>query len=225
MSTQATTAAKLVPARQYRPRAVMCIHGIRTHAKWQKDAGEIFSVNLIPSCPYDFGKYGLHRFLFSFFNDRMVERFYRYYDEKVHEGDLKLNPENPAKRPSVIAHSFGTYIVGYCMLKRKDVRFDKVILCGSILPVDFDWITLFKRGQVNFVRNEYGTNDVWARNVKKFVSKTGSSGFEPFHYDGLRLEQECFPGYAHSDYFERGHIENNWLPFLRRSPFVPLQVR
>lgn len=205
---------------KYTPRAVLCMHGIKTHAHWQKMAAELLGDNGLRVRLYDFGSYGLHKFLWRRANDDMVDRFYRYYGELFADKKLRLDGGTVGKRPSVVAHSFGTYILGYCMHKRKDVRFDKVVLCGSILPVDFDWDTLVSRGQVNFVRNEYGTNDFWTRHVGKFVERTGSSGCEPFLYSGVRMEQECFDEYRHSDYFEKGHIQNYWIPFLRKSPHL-----
>jgi pimeloyl-ACP methyl ester carboxylesterase len=206
---------------QYTPRAVLCLHGILTHAHWQKTASEVLGDDKLRVRLYDFGRYGIRKFLWRRANDDMVDQFYRYYSGVVSEKKLNLDSDSAGKRPSVVAHSFGTYIVGYCMQKRKDVRFDKIILCGSILPVTFDWQTLVTRGQVNFIRNEYGTDDFWTRNVGKFVSRTGSSGSERFHYDGIRMEQECFTDYRHSDYFEVGHIRNCWIPFLRKSPYLP----
>lgn len=66
------------------------------------------------------------------------------------------------------------------MQKYPDMRFDKIILCGSILPIDFDWSTLFDRDQVNFVRNEYGLRDFWASGVGSFIRDTGASGKKGF---------------------------------------------
>jgi pimeloyl-ACP methyl ester carboxylesterase len=211
----------------YKPRAIMCLHGIRTHAAWQRLAAEVFADNKIKLRLYNFGRYGLHKFLLKWVNDKWPDRFYRYYWSAINDKNLRVDINNIGKRPSVVAHSFGTYILGYCMLRRKEVRFDKVILCGSILPVDFPWKTLLERGQINFVRNEYGTKDFWARTVGKFVPKTGPSGSKPFLYNGPRMEQERFEDFKHSDYFEQGHIESNWMPFFRRSPFlaVPTTVK
>jgi hypothetical protein len=127
-------------------------------------------------------------------------------------------------RPSIIAHSFGSYIVGYAMQKYPDIRFDKVILCGSILPVEFDWSTLFHRDQVNFVRNEFGAQDFWASIVGSFIRDTGSSGTDGFQLLSTVVSQESFEYFEHSDYFHKHHIENHWLPVLRKEP-SPLQIR
>ena len=117
--------------------------------------------------------------------------------------------------PSLVAHSFGTYILGNAMLKYDWLRFDKIILCGSILPVDFPWDELIKHGQVQSVRNEYGVQDILVRLVSWFVADTGPSGYRRFSRTHKRLEQEEFL-YEHSEYFDTGHMESKWLPFLRK---------
>jgi hypothetical protein len=110
------------------------------------------------------------------------------------------------------------------MQKYPDIRFDKVILCGSILPVDFDWSNLFHRDQVNFVRNEYGRQDYWASIVGCFIPNTGASGTDGFQLLSTVVSQERFEYFNHSDYFNRQHIENHWLPALKKEP-SPLQIR
>ena len=51
----------------------------------------------------------------------------------------------------------------------EDVKVDKVLLCGSILPRDFPWSRLLEAGQIGSVRNEYGVRDTWVRLVAWFV--------------------------------------------------------
>jgi serine/threonine-protein kinase len=90
-----------------------------------------------------------------------------------------------------------------------------VLLCGSILPADFPWDVLIDRGQVQAVRNEHGARDKWANVARRFVPGTGSSGLDGFTCNHARLEQERFD-YSHSEYFERGHMESKWVPFIKR---------
>lgn len=66
-----------------------------------------------------------------------------------------------SERPSIVAHSFGTYIFGNALMRYPFLRFNKVLLCGSILPADFPWDVLVDRGQVQAVRNEHGARDTW----------------------------------------------------------------
>jgi len=142
----------------------------------------------------------------------------------LREQGTGINPNDYRARPSIIAHSFGTYIVGYAMQKYPDIQFDKIILCGSILPVDFDWSLLFHRDQVNAVRNEYGSRDFWTSCVGNFIQNSGASGAKGFQFLSTVVSQERFEYFGHSDYFHQRHIESHWLPVLRRD-VSSLQIR
>jgi hypothetical protein len=102
------------------------------------------------------------------------------------------------------------------MLKYSEVKFDKIILCGSILPRDFDWPELLGRNQVWKVRNEYGLKDFWARVVGRYIPRSGDSGYSGFTTDSPCVSQRRFNYHEHSDYFKPGHCQEHWLPFLRQ---------
>jgi pimeloyl-ACP methyl ester carboxylesterase len=208
----------------YQPPIVISVHGILTAARWQKSLADTLSVHGIKHRAHDFGNYSLFRFLSYSSRQSKVEDFYDFYGFLVKEQALGISLSDYRSRPSIIAHSFGTYIIGYAMQKYPDIRFDKIILCGSILPVDFDWATLFHRDQVNFVRNEYGVQDYWTSIVGNFIRDAGASGTEGFRSLSTVVSQERFEYFNHSDYFNKQHIENHWLPVLSKEP-SPLQIR
>jgi hypothetical protein len=116
--------------------------------------------------------------------------------------------------PSIIAHSFGTYIVAKAIEKYVEIRFDRVIFCGSIVRRDFDWDTKIKRGQVGAVLNEYGDKDMWVR-LAQFIPDLGPSGAFGFDHTGSGVYQRRRPLFQHSDYFYPLNYRENWLPFLR----------
>lgn len=194
---------------------VISVHGIRTRGVWQKTLDSVLADHSFRTRPYDYGYFDLVRFAIPASRARQVERFYDFYHGVLAEA----RPAGAAGawRPSVVAHSMGSYIVGKCMQKHPEVAFDKVILCGSILPPDFDWETLFLRDQVNRVQNEYGRKDVWAGVVGWVIGDAGPSGSCGFDFTGTRFTQQRFEFFTHSDFFHRGHIEAHWLPVLRRA--------
>ncbi len=208
----------------YKPPLVVTLHGIRTRGEWQKSLADTLSVRGIPTHSYDYGNYSLLRFMIPALNDRMIESFYRSYQAACRDVENKVDLANYRKRPSVIAHSFGSYIVGYCMLKYEEVKFDKVIFCGSVLPEDFDWTTLLQRDQVFRIRNEFGMKDTPTKVVGTFVRRTGGAGARGFDLHSANFEQQPFDHFHHSDFFAEGHIRDHWLPFLTREP-SPLHVR
>ncbi len=198
-----------------RSRIVVTLHGIRTHAKWQRSFSEVASEHNL-ACRLDrwnFGYFSTLRFLIPWTRWSRIAWFRRTYQEEFPE--LVLNRAS-RELPSIVAHSFGTYILGYALLRYPYLRFNKVILCGSILPTNFPWATVLARGQVQAVRNEYGAEDTWTGIVDLFVPGTGASGIVGFSSSHPRLDQEQF-SFSHSEYFERSHMQSEWLRFLVRA--------
>lgn len=191
-------------ANQIRKQVVISIHGIRTDGYWQKTLEDILRKEEIIHKPFNYGKYNIWQFLRTRSNDKIVERFYEFYSavEQAY-----------GTRPSVVAHSFGTYVVGYCLLKRPHIKLNKLILCGSILPEKFDWSTLLARNQINQMLNESSKRDFWVRIAKYFVSKTGLTGYVGLAYKSANFFQRRLE-YKHSDYFTGNHMRQNWIPFL-----------
>jgi hypothetical protein len=163
--------------------------------------------------PWYFGNFGTVLFLLSPARAQKLRWFRDTYEFEIKNKDVGLGE---GELPSIVAHSFGTYILGHALLKYPFIRFDKVLLCGSILPRDFPWTALIERGQVQAVRNEYGTQDIWSNFVSWFVRGSGPSGIRGFtSHTAERFEQAEFR-YPHSEYFSEGHMERYWLPFLER---------
>jgi hypothetical protein len=197
------------------PLKVICpLHGIRTLASWQKGLADL-AQNTGWRCRLDrwsYGHFPLRAFLKPWRRESQIGWLRGQYDAEIH--DRRLAIEN-GQTPSVVAHSFGTYILGYTLLTFDFIRFNKVILCGSILPIDFPWDKLIERGQVQAVRNEFGVRDLWVKRVQCFVRGTGPSGAAGFTCKHDRLEQEKF-NYRHSQYFGLDHMEDRWIPFLNK---------
>src|SRR5215470_13875345 len=97
------------PAKQpgYHPPLVISIHGIRTRGAWQKLFDSAMSASPTKVESFDYGTYGLLRFLTPACNRRMVERFYHWYTSTMKAWPA-VHLENYADRPSVVAHSLGS---------------------------------------------------------------------------------------------------------------------
>src|SRR3954470_569159 len=122
-----------------RPRRSLLLlsaHGIRTLGKWQDMLGEELGLDRYRHQPYRYGYFSAFRLLSSSQRSRIVEEFHEWFIERRRAFDADERSRQ-IHRPSIIVHSFGSYVVGECMLKYREVRFDKIILCGSILPKDF----------------------------------------------------------------------------------------
>lgn len=185
----------------------MSLHGIRTRGAWQHHLVPILARAGFVPVPLDFGAFGAAELLMPWRRADKIAWFLGEYE--------RVLVENEVERPSIIAHSFGSYIVAEALDKHPHMRFDKIILCGSIVDEHFDWETKLATGQVNFVRNDFGELDVWPRIARAVVGGAGKSGTDGFARHCAGMAQVRFARYTHSDYFHAIHMRRHWLPTLR----------
>ena len=105
--------------RELLPALVMSLHGIRTRGAWQKHLNSDLQRLGFRHELLDYGFFRGCQLIIPWFRKRQVEWFRREYER------LTANAEAP---PSVIAHSFGTYIVASAIERYAEVRFDRVSL-------------------------------------------------------------------------------------------------
>lgn len=194
---------------------VITIHGIRTTGDWQREFTDVLTQHGFRHIPLGFGFFKAVSLLMPWSRARKVEWFRRIYSDKFATAE---------RLPSVVAHSFGSYIVTKAMLKYDDIRFEKMILCGSIVSRKYPWSKmLLERGQAKSVLNEAGGRDMWAGIVEWVVPDAGSSGVSGFEdlADG-RLTQIIHERHEHSDYFYRQNFEKRWVPFLNGHKVEPV---
>ncbi len=154
----------------------------------------------------DYNYFWAFQLLIPFMREKRIEWFRREYEKCV--AGLKI-------RPSIIAHSFGTYIVASALLKYQEIAFDRLILCGSIVRRGYDWSRVLNSGQGNAVLNEYSVRDIWVKLPQLAVADAGASGAYGFDSSEPALYQRPRPEFRHSDYFSPLNYEKNWIPFLR----------
>jgi hypothetical protein len=77
---------------------------------------------------------------------------------------------------------------------------------------------LFARDQVAAVRNERGHKDPWPSWASRLVPHTGRSGSEGFDWFDTIVEDVVYDKFGHSDFLYKRHIQEHWMPFLRRHP-------
>src|SRR5260370_26729592 len=100
----------------YDPPLAISAHGILSHGQWQKTFAEVMSGSPTRIASYDYGRYGLLRFLTPGFNDRKIDEFYKWYSETIRTS-ANVDLQRYDRRPSLAAHSFGTWITCNAMLK------------------------------------------------------------------------------------------------------------
>ncbi len=185
---------------------VMLIHGIRTRANWYvrvsdelRNAG--FKVELT-----NYGRFDLIRFLLpiTFFKAAAAS----HIERDIRTAMATYNVE----RVSIIAHSFGTFIVTWLLENRFDINFRKIIFCGSVVKPHFPFQSFTGRFERPII-NEVGTRDVWpiiAESVTWGYGSTGAFGFKrPNVFDRYHR------GVSHSEFLNAKFCHDWWIPFLK----------
>ena len=203
--------------------SVMLLHGIRTDAAWQIEFDDALSRAAFEHDTHRYQPFGLWQFASAKRRREKIEEFYKWYCERR---ELKLAGSKRRKvfRPHVVAHSFGTYIVGHALKMFEDITFGKVLLCGSILDCDFDWVGVFGKNQVLEVRNDFGCQD-WICCLARFLVKdAGPSGALGFNIRprSFMIVDLTILGTATTS--RPGHYKQ-WLDFLlEESPTVEFRT-
>jgi pimeloyl-ACP methyl ester carboxylesterase len=183
---------------------VVLVHGIRTRAKWYvevqgalKAAG--FEVRLS-----NYGRFDFFKFLLPgpFFLRRAADHVEE--DIRAAMADYKVD------RVSVIAHSFGTYVIGW-ILKNKEIAFKKIIFCGSILKFRFPFQSFSTRFES--ITNEVGTRDIWPILAESATWSYGSTG--AFGFYRSPVFDRFHKGLSHSRFLNAAFCQKWWIPVLR----------
>lgn len=195
---------------------VITVHGIRTHAQWQRRlADHLQDAGFRASVP-SYGWLWIFGLLSKSGRENKIAWFLLEYD--------RLTKGGTAEPPSVIAHSMGTYIVATAMERFERIRFNRVIFCGSIVRRDYSWTRRRQAGQIQKVLNDCGRRDLWVGLVEWWVKLSGPSGRAGFS----DLAEGCVSNevheFRHSDYFTEENYTKRWIPFLRGEDRKPLTV-
>jgi serine/threonine-protein kinase len=193
---------------------VISLHGIRTSGVWQKQLSSALSSEGFVYAPLDYGFFRAIQLVLPF----MREQKMKWFMEQCSTATKGYHDP-----PSIIAHSFGTYLVARSLEKYAELKFRHVILCGSIVQVAYPWTRIADSFQVTRVLNDYGGKDFWAKTAVYFVNDAGPSGAKGFQdCAGGRVINRHRPEFRHSDFFYQSNYERTWIPFLLGTDPAPL---
>lgn len=182
---------------------VVLVHGIRTDAAWHQLVREELktekSINVVPITYGFFTALGL----FGPFRRGPVLKVARELRD--------VRRLEPKTRIVVIAHSYGTYIISQIMSEEVDIRFERIIFCGSIVPREFRWDIYASEHKSYTIVNDVGTKDFYPVLATCTTWGYGSSG--RLGFQTTRVLDRFFP-YGHSSFFTSDHIRNFWIPFI-----------
>lgn len=186
---------------------VLSLHGIRTRGRWQK---ELTLCLTRAGFDYDPLDYDFFRAIELIMPWRREAESREFLDKYTNSTKGYRNP------PSIIAHSMGTYLVARTLEKYAEVKFDRVIFCGSIVDVGYPWSSLMNAHRVTRVLNDYGGRDFWAKTAEWVVNDAGPSGAKGFKDTANgKVVKRFRPKFRHSDFFYQANYEKTWIPFLQ----------
>lgn len=137
---------------------VFVLHGIRDLGRWAANfettidrlhPGRRAHLAVVSS---RYGYFGMGPFLFEDVRNRYVRWFMDQYTETLARYP-KVRPENIR----FFGHSNGTYIVAEALQAYDEMRIERVVFAGSVVPRAYPWAKLGER--VKRVRNYVGTQD------------------------------------------------------------------
>jgi hypothetical protein len=185
--------------------AVISVHRMNTLGPWQKNINTALQDNFIRHTPVDYG----------YQRRRAFRPFTRGLLREVTQLIVEASRDHQRweLRTSAIGHSFGTLSIGTAMQWNPDLILNRIITFGSILRHDFPWRTLFDRGQMQRVRNEFCQSDPWVRRARFCIAGAGDSGCRGFHAEPF-IDQTGYDWTGHSLLGTPLHCQQTWVPFI-----------
>jgi len=192
---------------------IIALHGILSDAEWLLKLAPIASSDNWIYAPFFYGKKYPNILVSKSEKMALLEEF-REFINKIYD---KYQME-----PNIIAHSFGTYIIGNYLKAfncEPPVSLKNIIFSGSILAKDFPWDKCIKNNAVRTIYNEVSANDKWVPHIEKtswLVSDElfGLAGTEGFTCNHDRVMNNHSLAFNHNNMLNEDIFEKIWLPHL-----------
>jgi pimeloyl-ACP methyl ester carboxylesterase len=195
-----------------KPHVVILVHGIRDFALWQTTIRSTLEDAGFKTEATNYGRFNLVEFLapISFFRRKAIEAVWNQI--------RIIKQNNEGALLSIIAHSFGTYVIAHLMQQKFDVKFHRVIFCGSVVRYSFP----FEQFQDRFsgpIVNEVGTRDIWPAMAESMTTGYGSAGTYGFNRPLVR--DRWHNGARHGFFLDADFCKKFWIPSLTNGSVIP----
>jgi pimeloyl-ACP methyl ester carboxylesterase len=203
--------AELARQLKLKESVIVLVHGILSRGHWQnaiktqlKRAG--FLVESTNSGWVD---------IFSFFLP--INWIRRRPALRVWRDLVAIRENYPGTRISVLAHSFGTFIVGMLFAIQPEFSVERVAFCGSILPVDFPF--------ANY-RSRFSTilNDVGCKDPLPALGASSTWGYGPtgtYGFNRPNIEDRWHRNLGHGGFLNPHFCDTYWTPFFADGSIIP----
>ncbi|CAA2108194.1 hypothetical protein [Variovorax paradoxus] len=189
---------------------VVLLHGIRTAGVWQDAVKRMFEGTNVTVVPLGYGYFDALRFAIPWGRSGAISLVSRELQA--------LKRDYPSSDISVIAHSFGTYIITKVLAPDQGIRLKRLLLCGSIVPTDFAWENVKGKPPRDSIVNDVGTRDIWPVLARTLTWGYGTSGTYGFKQTAVT---DRYHDLAHSDFFSELWVRKFWLPFISDGTIHP----
>jgi tetratricopeptide (TPR) repeat protein len=184
---------------------ILLIHGIRDEAEWGENIAPVLEqLAGVRVFPLKFGFFDTIAFWFPL-PLRLVPIL--HVQRRIRHAHRLF----PGAKLSVIAHSFGTYIIGTILRKNPDIVLERLILCGAVLSRGYRW-DKYSHQVATEVINDCGLRDHWPVCAEALTVGYGASGTFGFGWPGVNNR---FHDFGHGGFFEDGFVEKFWLPWFK----------
>ena len=180
---------------------LIVIHGIRDMGTWGVTIKNRLENPNLTVNPIQYGYFNALRFVEPFYSRHWAVR---YVETRVRYAIAKHRIDHPTARISLLAHSFGAYVVAEMLRRDPFLTLDNLALCGSVLSRSFAPDILLR--QVTRFVNDCGNQDIWpvvAGSVTWGYGNTGTFGF------GINAVDRFHKG-KHSLFFCPKFIDTFW---------------
>src|SRR5262245_59553463 len=109
--------------------------------------------------------------------------------------------------------NFISSLTGASLKALPGIRFQRIALIGNVLPVDYEWQTPYRHGQLKEIRNHRSSRD-WPVGIlcsalrSLHMRDIGTGGFEGFRWNGNATKEIYYYRSGHSAPLETQYLSN-----------------
>lgn len=190
---------------------VILVHGIRDRALWQSQVRSSLRVAGFEVDLTNYGRFDVFRFLIP------VPGFRRSVVKDIRDQIRTIKLRHPSSDLSIIAHSFGTYVVSRVMHEEFDIVFKRIVFCGGVFSQRIPFAQFSNRFSPPIL-NEVGVKDFWPAVANSVTWGFGAPG--TFGFRRPLFEDRWHNKTGHSFYLTKAFCEEFWVPFLADGKIV-----
>ena len=199
------------------------IHGVNTKAFWNSKFAPLASSQGWIFAPFRY-KAPTRLLICPSMRKKVVEQFNDYYYEMCKKYDVDS--------ASIVAHSFGTYILAKYLLNHSyesflPIQIDSIVLAGSIVCEEYDWLPYFPK-KVGRILNISSKNDNAVKLMPKsswikenlmrerdgIFGKIGYTGIKELELPDNYIKNKEVGMLNHCNVFKDEILEGVIMPFL-----------